>query len=70
MALLSDAPYVAILPDSRQEVLYDLPSHWQYVTDQAQAALWAREQSVSAVCVMSSQFLDEIFQPQFAEVGN
>jgi UDP-N-acetylmuramate: L-alanyl-gamma-D-glutamyl-meso-diaminopimelate ligase len=70
VALLSDAPHVAILPDARQDVLYDLPSHWQYVTDQSQAALWAREQPVSAVCVMSSQFLDKVFEPQSAKVGN
>ena len=62
IALLSDATYVAILPDVRQAVLYDLPESWQYITDQAQAARWGKEQPVSAVCVMSSQFLQKIFE--------
>lgn len=68
LTLMADAPYVAILPDKRQEVIYDLPDNWQYVADQSQAALWAQEQPVSAVCVMSSQYLAKIFEAKLFEV--
>ena len=52
---------VAILPDAKQHALYDLPGGWVYVESAQRAQAWAQYQAADAVCVMSSQYLPQIF---------
>tara|TARA_Y200000002_G_scaffold135108_1_gene111391 strand:+ start:6507 stop:7793 length:1287 start_codon:yes stop_codon:yes gene_type:complete len=68
---LKGAGNIAILPSKRQEKHFDLPKGWVYVADEDKAVSWARQKNVDAVCVMSCDYLEGIFNSlELEKLGN